>query len=222
MCAATKLTSSEVESLLRDELARKTGVHGQTSVPHLAYFQAAAQDKREMTGLLRSGRPFKKKAARPIYQSWVHGEEGLLPLRSPLGEGESVDIGVEAADLSEGLIYSSRPRLHRPPCRRALGADPARRWGEEKAEECPWGWEDDSCGCWGRGGGGQTSLHEDGGFQRRARDARRRDHGRVAAMLRRRFSSVHAQLRERGPSGAGEDAQDTQGRAIHPAEQGLH
>ena len=53
VCAATKLTSSEVAtgggngdgegddqyshfSLHRDELARKTGAHGQTSAPHLA------------------------------------------------------------------------------------------------------------------------------------------------------------------------------------------
>ena len=70
-----------------------------------------------MSGLLRSGSLFRKKAARPIYQSWVDEEEevdGLLqeepkparPLRSPdsaLEEGGRVDIGVEAADLSEGL-----------------------------------------------------------------------------------------------------------------------
>ena len=69
-----------------------------------------------MTGLLRTGSFFRKKAGGAGYQSWVDEEEvdGLLqdepgparPLRSPdsaLEEGGRVDIGVEAASHGEGL-----------------------------------------------------------------------------------------------------------------------
>ena len=66
--------------------------------------------------MLRSGSLFKKKQARGAgYQSWAAEEgDGLLedeptparPLRSPdsaLEDGGSIDVGVEATDLGEGL-----------------------------------------------------------------------------------------------------------------------